>query len=234
MRKLSSLLIGLLLIFSLVSCTQTPQTPTPSTAANTSDPSAQSSATPVIENTATPPLQDDLFKVSDLVVGELKLDTPKADVIAALGQPDDIESQTEAASGTLVETLVYGNNEIILRDGVLRGALLNDDTLTGPKGLKVGDSMQQVLSSFKSSDDDVLYFAKELDDGSLFPPYGLVTYSDDGSCEIEYVSPEDDYDESVQAEPLSYVFTSHGVLTFKISDEDKVLEIYFIVMPLAE
>ena len=233
MRKLSSLLVGLLLVASLVSCTQNTQTQSPPTPANTVEPSAQASATPV-ENTATPLPQGDVFKVSDLVAGDLKLDTPKADIIAALGEPDDTKSQTEAASGTIVETLVYGNNELTLRDGVLRGALIKDDAFIGPKGLKVGDSMNQVLSSFKNSDDDVLYFAKELDGGSLLPPYGLVTYSDDGSCEIEYVSPETEYDASVQADPLSYVFVSHGVLTFKISDDDKVLEIYFIVMPLAE
>ena len=128
---------------------------------------------------------------SDLsVMGSARLGAPVADFVAALGEPIE------------VQVLPGGNGRILLYEGaaltlsfdtytgeeLVTGVSVSGTGLSGPRGLAVGDSVQEAASRFRCDADvsdrgGVLYLEGEADDE---PPYGVLIAQAGGGQLLRY------------------------------------------------
>ena len=103
------------------------------------------------------------FTPQDLNVNTVYAGATPDEVRVAIGEPSAKDKSTVAATGENLETWQFGGLTLVFADGKLTGAEWNDPNLTGPRGLKVGDSQDTVSSAFfvdaAQTSPDVLYTA---------------------------------------------------------------------------
>jgi len=180
------------------------------------------------------------FSAEDLTLNTLQAGAQAADVRALLGEPESVEPFTYPADGDAREAWYYeGLTLSIAGDGTLVDVSWTDPALIGPRGLKVGDSAQTVLSAFyrdsASGNDDILYaegYVPELN--AYLPPCGIITRLSRDNYIIEYLAPVEPYGEDVVANPACYVYQSHASVMFFCDRNDTVTSIGWAEGPLAE
>lgn len=180
------------------------------------------------------------FTSADLNVNALAVGATPSEAGAALGNPLTLALETVAATGAQQETWQYDRLTLTWTDGRLTGAAWVNPSLTGPRGLRVGDSRATVLEAFyrdaASADPAILYAAG---DGtplsSPLPPCGYLQAGADVSAGIVYRAPLSPYPQSVLDDPASYVFEIHATLTFQLDPvTDTVIAIHWEEGALAE
>lgn len=180
------------------------------------------------------------FTKQDLNVGALYAGATPDEVKASLGEPTSTKSETVAATGDAMDTFQYDWLTLAFTNGNLTHAEWTSPTLTGPRGLKVGDAKETVLSAFyrdpAQSNANVLYSAGYVEAfDSQLPPCGFVNRNSDGTTEIVYRDPMEAYPAEVQADTTQYVYASHASLYFTLdSATETVTAIRWDVGALAE
>lgn len=180
------------------------------------------------------------FAPQDLNVNATYSGATPEEVRTVVGEPSATDSATVAATGETLDTWQYGGLTLVFTDGKLTGADWTDASLTGPRGIRIGDSIDTVKDAFymdaAQTSPDVLYTAGWVEVlSSQLPPYGIVTQAADGAVSLTYVSPIEPYSADVLADPASYVYQSHAVLTFVFAADTQALtRIQWSVGALAE
>ncbi|NLI20262.1 MAG: hypothetical protein GX418_01745 [Clostridiales bacterium] len=179
------------------------------------------------------------FGPQDLNVNAAYAGASETDVRQAFGEPVSAETSTQAATGDTLTTWRYDGLTLRFTEGRLTGADWTSPAPNGPRGLKVGDSLDTVTGAFyrdAAASEDVLYTAGWVDAlQAQLPPYGIVIRHADGSVTVQYLAPVEPYAADVAASPAEYVYQSHAILTFSVSsDTSTVVEINWSLGALAE
>ena len=205
------ILIVFLIIFSiaLVSCIEVylpepvSETPVPKESAEptaspeppppTPDPDPTSTATP----TPTPldlttikpgsynaltPEADSRFSDVDWRLDGIAYHAAKSVVAGRFGAPASSHSEVWGATGETHEYYEYAWGEVEFVEGLLAGAEIYTDAVSGPRGITVGDQVDDVIkmfcTSYEKQDNEMLIFYRNnphRDNWLLLPPYGVMT-----------------------------------------------------------
>lgn len=178
--------------------------------------------------------------LADLSVNAVYAGATPETVRAAFGNPASSDTSDEAATGNTKETWQYSGLTFTFTNGTLNAAEWTDVRLTGPRGLRIGDSKDTVITAFyrdtSQTDSDVLYTAGWVEAfEAQLPPCGTVRHPSDGVTEILYRCPVEPYPADVQSDPTLFVYQTHASLSFLLdSATDAVTTIRWDVEPLAE
>ncbi|MDD3212769.1 MAG: hypothetical protein PHY64_03810 [Eubacteriales bacterium] len=179
-----------------------------------------------------------MFTPQDMNVNATYAGATQEEVRSAFGAPQSTETTTLQAAGETQEVWTYDQLTLTFTDGSLTGAQWTNPTLIGPRGLKVGDLKETVISAFYAdpaqTDKNLLYTAGYVEElGSQLPPYGAIIV--DGTSMIRYCAPMEAYDDSVLSDPMNYVYWPLASLSFTLnSDGDTVDSIAWRVAAPAE
>lgn len=180
------------------------------------------------------------FAAQDLNVNATYAGATPDEVHAAVGEPSATDTTTVAATGETMDTWQYGGLSLVFIDGKLSCADWTDATLNGPRGIRIGDSIDTVKNAFyvdaTQTSPDVLYTSGWVEAlSSQLPPCGIVTHSADGAVSLTYIAPVEPYSAEVQADTTNYVYQSHATLTFIFATETQALtRIQWTVGTMAE
>ena len=180
------------------------------------------------------------FTPQDMTIDAAGAGTAPDEVALSLGDPVSRESSTEAATGVNKDTWQYEGLSLVFTDGTLSGADWTNPAHIGPKGLRIGDSLDTVKSAFRvdatQATPNVLYTSGWVEAlQTQLPPCGTVSESGDGSLRVTYLAPMDPYGMDVQDNPASFVYQNHAALVFTLSaDTQTVTRIGWSVGALAE
>ncbi len=131
----------------------------------------------------------------------------------------DMEAKETWNFGDLLLTLDF--------EGKLSEVWVYSDYYTGPRGLKVGMTAQEVVNLFyiqpnpKSSTE--FYSAGTVGSTNKpLPPCGYVKRNENGTFSFNYVAPVTPYGEDVTKHPENYVNQDHAQLTVNFGTDGKV------------
>jgi hypothetical protein len=180
-----------------------------------------------------------VFSADDLNVNAVYAGASPADVHEAFGSPVSSEQVSVPATGDTQVVWRYDSLPLTFIDEALISAQWSDPTLTGPRGLKIGDGEETVVGAFyadaSQADPDVLYTAGWVAElGMQLPPSGVISHEKDGTFTISYLSPMVPYDQDVLDDPMNFVYQSHASLTFSFSLEGTLTDIRWDEGALAE
>ena len=178
---------------------------------------------------AAPALAADAFSAADLIVNSVAAGAGPDEVRSALGDPSATETSEEAATGDTLETWTYEGLTLTFRGGALAAAEWTSPELIGPRGLRIGDSLDTVKNAFRvdpdQTDPAVLYSAGKVEaTGVQLPPCGTVSEATGGETAVTYLAPVEPYPAAVLADPASYVFERHAALTLTLSADSQTVE----------
>lgn len=127
----------------------------------------------------------------------------KSDVLMMFGDPDRVEEVPYFEMGTC-QVYTYGENVFSFvyyeepDDAYLFSAVLADERISAPRDLKIGDSLETVLSKFQDNGDTALHALEGYNNGetaeyrllygeyTYMESYGIVIYQEDQAVEVEY------------------------------------------------
>lgn len=244
--KLSAVLIMFVISLScLAACSKTEE-PRPSGIPDTSgmpksvetpEPDYQSDAGGNSGDSSENPKE---FVRDDLIVNGISYGASEEEVIAAFGEPETVED-IEAWESWDYFVFTYADGSSFLMEEknqgkplTLRSVVIVSDDFVGPRGIKVGDSMEKVIGSFRNDglEENVFYYAENImvySDKDFLGPCGYI-YDSEDYRKIIYCYPDEPYPEDIGEE---YVYWIHGFLSFKI-ENGLVSEIYWDVSAFAE
>jgi len=180
------------------------------------------------------------FSAQDLNVNATYAGATPDEVRAAIGEPSATDSTTVAATGETMDTWQYGGLSLAFIDGKLARADWTDATLNGPRGIRIGDSIDTVKNAFyvdaTQTSPDVMYTSGWVEAlRSQLPPCGFISRATDGTASLIYMAPVQPYSAEVLADTTSYVYQSHATLTFIFAADTQALtQITWTVGALAE
>ncbi|MCE5343077.1 MAG: hypothetical protein LLF96_05745 [Eubacteriales bacterium] len=179
------------------------------------------------------------FTSDDLNVNAAYAGVTPTDVHAVFGSPVSSETVDVPATGETQVLWHYNGLTLTFTSEALIAARWTDPALIGPRGLRVGDGEETVLSAFfqdqTQTDADVLYTAGWVkEQGMQLPPSGVISHDTDGTFTIRYLAPMEPYSEDVLADPMNFVYQSHASLTFVFDVDGTVSDIIWSVSSLAE
>jgi hypothetical protein len=180
-----------------------------------------------------------VFSSDDLNVNAVYAGASPEDVHTALGSPESSETVEVPATGETQVLWYYNNLSLTFAGEALVAAKWTDPELIGPRGLRVGDGQETVLSAFyrdpAQTNADVLYTSGWVEDqGMQLPPSGVIYHNEDHTFYVHYLAPMEPYNEDVLKDLAIFVYESHALLTFGFDLEGKVSSIQWSVSTLAE
>lgn len=181
-----------------------------------------------------------IFAPDDMSVNELKLYTTKDEALRMFGAADSVESFTWGATGEKLEMWHYEDLTLTFNsEGEVISALVYGKQYTGPRGVTVGQTPQEVAEKFyrdpnpKSSSE--LYVTSIIESLEMYlPPYGVVVRHEDGTFSIDYAAPLAPFSEEVLADPASFVFEELARFTVNFGADMTVTDFSWQAGPWAE
>ena len=140
--------------------------------------------------TLTPFAREDLLLVQYGETVADFLDLTAEDMIAAFG-PAPVDEWTEDSDGTFLRLLQWDGISLLLHCDAQKQFLgvdsltVNDDVLDGPRGVRVGDTLDSVIFRFRHGDTFVDGSTLSLYGDGQEAPYGILSYSPE-SAEVSY------------------------------------------------
>ncbi len=180
------------------------------------------------------------FSQQDLMVNAVTASMNKDQVKTLCGDPASIEKVEQAATGDTQEIWHYPEFSLTFsHDGSIVGAYWVNAAVTGPRGLKVGDTAQKVVNAFyvdpATGTSTVQYSAGYVEAlNAQLPPCGVTVNNNDGTFAIWYLDPIEPYGADVLANPAEYVFQKHASLLFTFDGSAVVTAIGWTIGTLAE
>lgn len=189
---------------------------------------------------ATPePLQ--IFGVEDMVMADIVLGSSAQDVLSKLGETKAIQTENEGKKATWK----YEDLGILL---TLSGEIADDlhvDSIQltsamaeGPRGIKVGDSLDDILAKFpqkepvKDAQNQTVYYAQEfLQDNMPLPPCAYLKEDPNGSQILYFLYPTSPYENTIN-EKKDYQDKSHGIFQVKFQN-GKAIQLFITINTLS-
>jgi|GEM_PF-2392055 len=133
------------------------------------------------------------YGVNDVQFGGMHAYDDKASVLAVLGKPTSTEEVTYDAIGETYEYYTYDFGVITFESEKLVGATIEKDAFLGPRGVRIGMHMKDVISTFISETgvsvgSKVVYYKRNTGSSSPFlvSPYGVLYKRDEPLLELTY------------------------------------------------
>ena len=159
------------------------------------------------------------FSMQDMNVSYVFAGATVEDAQAVFGVPLSSETVTLGATGETQEILHY-NGLTLTFSGVhkLIAADVSDAAYTGPRGVAVGQTAQDVATKFyidpQSDTVSVMYtagYVEALD--SQLPPCGYEQTNDDGTYALVYAAPALPWSDAVLADPTGFIYEELALFT---------------------
>lgn len=169
------------------------------------------------------------FSPEDLTVDNVSLGATQTDVGDAFREQHGSGTETSGLTGQTVTTWYYGGDMTLTFNGEeqLIGAVVTDDKHTGPRGLKVGMTVREVIALFlvdpSSGTSSVPYTSGFSDRYQMqIPPCGYVERHEDGTISVVYLAPMTPYGDDVKNDPDSFIQKDHAQLLINFDKDGKV------------
>ena len=160
------------------------------------------------------------FALQDMNVANVYVGATPEEARAVFGDPADSITETSGATDEKTEIYHYAGLTLTFSAGKLTGAEVSGDGVTGPRGVTVGMTLNDVAYRFYMDPDtnsaNVLYtsgYVEMLD--SQLPPCGYVQRYDDGTYSLNYVAPEAPFSAETLSDPMDYIYET--LATFIVS-----------------
>ncbi len=201
------------------------------------------------------------FVPGDLRMMGIRARSGVEEVIGELGEPPMREDHTEELTGLKVTTLAYdGLYAEFVGGNSLTGMTVTSKDWPGPRGLRVGASLEEVLKKFRvklpdrdSSIDEANEAANEADDrlsgadtatlyadiwpdGRMFPPMAELSrdVNENGAYVLRLIAPVEPCDDA-DLDSGAYYYRQHACCSFFFdAKSDKLVRIHWFVGALAE
>ena len=189
--------------------------------------------------TATPP-ETARFSSGDMNVNYVYLGADEAQAEAVFRGEHTVEAETSAATGETQQIWQYEGLTLTFGEGgMLIGAAVADPAYTGPRGLKLGMTAQEVSALFYQDPDpehDALFYAAGYVDAlsSYLPPCGFVQRDADGTFTFLYLAPVTPYGDDVKADPGNFLFQDTAQLIVQFNADGTVVSFTCRQSALAE
>ena len=180
------------------------------------------------------------FSAADLNVAYVYAGATMEEAQAVFGVPENTVTVTSAATGE-TQTRWYYVGLTLTFSG--EGKLIAADTLNpayvGPRGLAVGQTVQEAAAKFyydmENATETVLYSAGyvELLNAQL-PPCAYILVNDNGTYTLNYAAPVQPFGDDVTADPSNYVYQNLALLTIRLDAAGTVTSYTWTVGPWAE
>ena len=168
------------------------------------------------------------FSGDDLVMDGLRVNAADAEISAAL-TGREYTKQLDYEEGATAKEWYVGNMVLTVdTEKGLVGATALDDTVTGPRGLKVGMTANAVVKLFKvdgsTGTSSVFYSAGATGSDRLpqLPPCGYVQRDADGSISFVYMSPLEPYGDDGLSDPARFITKGLDELVVKFDQNGNV------------
>ncbi|MFH1512085.1 MAG: hypothetical protein ABIG45_01895 [Bacillota bacterium] len=181
------------------------------------------------------------FSTYDMNVNYVYVYATREEATAVFGSNlPDVRTETSQATGETVESWVYGDMTLSFNSaGKLIGAEVYGPAYTGPRGIRLGMTPDEVSGKFYrdpgSASNYVFYTAGYVEVfESQLPPCGYVRHNDDGTFSFLYEAPAVPYGDDVIGDPTNYVYQETAALTVTFDQDGKVARIGWWLGALAE
>ena len=181
-----------------------------------------------------------IFSPEDMSVGGLALYAIQDEAAALFGTPEKTESFTWDATGDTFETWTYGDLTLTFNaGGEAISAQVYGKQYTGPRGVQVGQTAEDVAGLFYTDPDTsangVFYssgYVEELD--AQLPPCGYVLRNEDGTFSYNYVAPMMPFGDDVLQDPTNYVYEDLALFQVNFDADGLVTDFSWSIGPWAE
>ena len=193
MKKVNLIIIGIVTVFLLGSCTKAPiETAKPSQAVTTPVPSASAVSTFIESEIASSgqsmayylALEPEIcapFTLEDWTFCGLSFKAESADVIEILGEPESTETQEWGSDGSIHEYHYYNFGYLGYQEDALENVCVQMSGYPGPRGIEVGDTLEETIlkfcTTYEKADDENIVFYRENEGRDNFeglPPCGVL------------------------------------------------------------
>ena len=143
------------------------------------------------QNTAQP-TEDELefsdaepFSALDVYFSDIFIGDDKEEILGKVGQPDSSDEITVQATGEVRDVLKFSFGQLVFAQNKLVVAQITDDTYEGPRGIKVGMELNDIIPKFmcEAEYDDpsmtIFYRDNEGGDTNFAVPPSAVLYKGD-------------------------------------------------------
>jgi hypothetical protein len=244
MKKTKWLILILAVLLMLGGCAKTPETgggEPSATAAVTPTPTPETTVNPV-SGTGKPlsyyvslkPEIIEPFTLDDWTFCGLTYQMTKEEAVGTLGEPNSSEMIEWAADGSLYEYQYYDFGWVAYQEGLLELAGITEPGYTGPRGVAVGDSLEDVLKKFcttvEKSDEDTIIFYREnsgRDNEAALPPCGVLSIYDNKFLSYTW-SDVAEYDGQDITDLESYIPYMTDYSFYMYFDENDILTAYYL------
>jgi hypothetical protein len=180
------------------------------------------------------------FAVCDMNVSYVYAGATMDEAEAVFGAPASTESVTSAATGETQELWYYDGLTLTFSgEDTLIAASVEDAAYLGPRGVAVGQTLEEVASKFyydfNNASNTVLYTAGHVDllDAEL-PPCGYILPNDDGTYSINYAAPSVPFSDDLLADPTDFVYEELALLTVTFNADGTAVWYTWVLGPWAE
>jgi len=180
------------------------------------------------------------FSPHDMAVSYVYAGETREIAAAVFGEPASNEFVMSEATGDTSEFWYFDDLTLTFsEDGRLIGAKTGDAAYTGPRGVAVGQTLEDVVGRFyvdsALASDTVLYTSGyvELMD-TQFPPCGYVRHNDDGTYFLIYVAPDSPFSADVLSDPMDFVYEPLATFIVNFSSDGTVTDYKWYLRPWAE
>ncbi len=241
MKKTKWLILILAALLMLGGCARTPET--------VEEPSASAAVTPTPEATKSTvsisgkplsyyaslkPEINEPFTLDDWTFCGLTYQMTAAETAATLGEPNSSEMIEWAADGSLYEYQYYDFGWVAYQEGLLELAGITAPGYPGPRGVAVGDTLEDVLKKFcttvEKSDENTIIFYREnsgRDSDAALPPCGVLTIYENKFLSYTW-SDAAEYDGQDIADLEAYIPYMTDYSFYMYFDENDILTAYYL------
>lgn len=180
------------------------------------------------------------FSVSDMAVGYVYVLSTGEEALSVFGEPVSSETLMQEATGEELETWYYDGLDLIFDgEGMLIGANVSSPAYIGPRGMRVGQTADEIVSLFyidtAIADDTVLYSARYVEAlGAQMPPFGELFSLDNGGFTLHYAAPSAPFSDEVLNDPMDFIYEELASLTVMFDASQTATEFHWFLGPWAE
>ena len=180
------------------------------------------------------------FSSHDMAVSYVYAGETRDIAAAVFGDPASSEYVMSEATGEITETWYYDDLTLTFtEEGKLISAETDHAAYVGPRGVAVGQTLDDVISRFyvdpALGSDTILYTSGVVEfTEAQFPPCGYVQANDDGTYFLVYVAPDTPFGDDVLSDPMDYVYEPLATFVVNFDSNAIVTDYNWSLGPWAE
>ena len=180
------------------------------------------------------------FAAGDMNVNHVYFGATQAEADAVFRGEHAVRAETSAATGSTQQIWEYDGLTLTFNEsGALIGASVQNEAYTGPRGLKLNMTADDVAKLFyvdpQQDNSSVFYAAGYVDAlSSYLPPCGYMQQDPSGTFAFLYLAPVTPYGDDVKADPTNFLYQNTAQLIVQFGADGKVVSFTCAQSALAE